>query len=321
MEETLKKIYIGFFIFIAVAMGIFIFSLAACKTDSVCNHEWTDWATVYAATCTDEGLEERYCTKCPEVETRAIPIDPDAHEWDSSSTVILESPTCTEEGVKVETCIYCHTTISSIPIPIDPNAHHPNLETGICSLCHSLTYHLGDTGPGGGKIFHISEAGFTMTDTESIAHYLEAAPNDLASRRAWITYGIDWLEIPGTGTAIGTGRNNTALILDEDSTAPAAKACHEFNVAGKIKNDWFLPSSGELYQLYLNKSLVGNFYISPDPEDYTGYYWSSTQSSEVEADDEDDYAFAISRTFRNAESFEFDDYKSELNLVRAIRAF
>jgi len=42
-------------------------------------------------------------------------------------------------------------------------------------------YNLGDTGPGGGKIFYVNPSGFTLyrtaTDATGItAHYLEAAP-------------------------------------------------------------------------------------------------------------------------------------------------
>ncbi|HRS54082.1 MAG TPA: hypothetical protein P5250_05195, partial [Bacteroidales bacterium] len=40
-------------------------------------------------------------------------------------------------------------------------------------------------------------------------------------------------------------------------------------------SDWFLPSSGELYQMYLEKNNIGNFAATT--------YWSSSQSSEMYA--------------------------------------
>ena len=43
-------------------------------------------------------------------------------------------------------------------------------------------YAVGDTGPGGGIIFYVSIAGFTVTGTGSFtAHYLEAAPVNIAT--------------------------------------------------------------------------------------------------------------------------------------------
>lgn len=73
---------------------------------------------------------------------------------------------------------------------------------------HSPAYNLGDVGPGGGKIFYVS--GTT---------YLEAAPNDVLTppgndpRYTWSS-ATDWsLLVGGTATAIGTGDENTALIV------------------------------------------------------------------------------------------------------------
>jgi hypothetical protein len=131
-------------------------------------------------------------------------------------------------------------------------------------------YAVGDTGPGGGKIFYVSEAGFTMTDNNQVCHYLEAAPADIGGDRKWASSGHTSTNILGTGTAIGTGRKNTALILATDADAPAAKACKDLDDGGKT--DWFLPSKDELNRLYENKASVGGF--------YDGFmYWSSSQNN------------------------------------------
>jgi hypothetical protein len=135
------------------------------------------------------------------------------------------------------------------------------------------TYALGDTGPGGGKIFYVSETGFTMTDTNTIAHYLEAAPADI-SGKAWASSGREATDISGTATDLGTGRKNTAIILATDVNAPAAKACKDLTTGGKT--DWFLPSKDELNHLYTNRSYVGNLNTS-------SRYWSSTQSGSLDA--------------------------------------
>jgi hypothetical protein len=167
-------------------------------------------------------------------------------------------------------------------------------------------YALGDTGPGGGKIFYVSTEGFTMTDTGEIYHYLEAAPNDMPTTLTWASSAFINTSIPVTkypvGYSIGAGRKNTAAILAIDANAPAAKACVEYNYNGMT--DWFLPSYPELEMLSTNRSHVGNM--------RSEQYWASTEST---SDDS------------NAWSYYFPNYgsvgggKGTAIYVRAIRAF
>jgi hypothetical protein len=169
-------------------------------------------------------------------------------------------------------------------------------------VCNALAYNLGDTGPGGGKIFYRLEAGFTMTDNSQVCHYLEAAPTDCSGTFAWASSGFTSTDIPGTERAIGTGRKNTALILATDVDAPAAKACKDYSNGGKT--DWFLPSNDELDQLYVNRTSVGNM-------DESTSYWSSSQ---VGSGSSRDQRFSDGRQFtstKNVTSFS----------VRAVRAF
>ena len=131
-------------------------------------------------------------------------------------------------------------------------------------------YLIGDKGPGGGIIFYRNPDGFVMTDTREIVNYLEVAPENF--------YGLPWTSqqhintnIPGTLAAIGSGRNNTALILAIDSNAPAALACKNYRYNGF--NDWFLPSRNELGELFKQRTLVnisrGGFWTSS--AGYGGY--------------------------------------------------
>ena len=176
-------------------------------------------------------------------------------------------------------------------------------------------YALGDTGPAGGKIIYRLETGFTMTDDNSIAYYLEAAPANMATTPRWST--LTWEEyqdsgnddslqinIPGTETAIGTGRKNTALIIDLDPTAPAALACvNYFAERYESYNDWFLPSKDELNHLYLRRA---NFSLS------SGWFWSSSQYSVSSA--------AWAQDFGNGAQYYSGKYGGNGN-VRAVRAF
>jgi len=160
-----------------------------------------------------------------------------------------------------------------------------------------IEYALGDTGPGGGKIFYVNKAGFTVQmvnpSQNYTARYLEAAPDNMDLPLAWQLNG----SIAGTEAGIGTGRRNTALILATDASAPAAKACKDLTAGGK--NDWFLPSKDELNQLIINRAYVGNL-------SYEGY-WSSTELNAAAAWYQGDYQATTGKTW---EAY-----------IRAIRAF
>jgi hypothetical protein len=123
---------------------------------------------------------------------------------------------------------------------------------------------IGDTGQAGGIIFYVDAA-----DTYPGWKYLEAALVDLFGYYASTTYQS--ISIPGTATAIGTGKTNTTTILAEDANAPAAKACADYAYGGY--NDWILPSKDELNEMYtqLKQQGLGSFGNTP--------YWSSSENS------------------------------------------
>ena len=129
-----------------------------------------------------------------------------------------------------------------------------------------------------------------------------------------------------TGTAIGTGKKNTELLVkamkDETWSSPqvdyvtwfyAAKLCYDlvYEVDGKIYDDWFLPSEDELYLMYTNlhKNGIGGF-------DTGGFYWSSSEENTYDAS----YAWPLS--FSNGYKGQgrtrerYNEYK-----VRPVRAF
>jgi len=167
-----------------------------------------------------------------------------------------------------------------------------------------IAYELGDTGPVGGKIFYRNENGFTFyqtaDDTVGItAYYLEAAPANIETTLQWSTTLST--NISGTGMAIGTGKRNTALIVQSiGSNAPAANACAELNIEGIT--DWFLPSKDELNELYKQKDICG---ISSDT------YWSSSQY-------DSNPTYAWDQKFNNGTT---DGYKINYCSVRAVRTF
>ena len=161
----------------------------------------------------------------------------------------------------------------------------------------------GQTGAGGGVIFYYSEDGFELVGYPGTYHYLEAAPNDVGTRQWQSSAG----DIEGTGTAMGTGRRNTAIIHAHDDTTLAASACAELNTGGRT--DWFLPSRDELFELYKywdSDSRPIKFNLNS-----SGWYWSSSQV---------DINTAWYQSFLINAQGDYEKDNSAGN-VRAIRAF
>jgi len=133
---------------------------------------------------------------------------------------------------------------------------------------------VGDTGPGGGKIFYVATTGFTVTGDSNTAYYLEIAPVDQGS----ITWSSTNVNVSGTLPEIGNGKANTAAIIAAHSgdTAAnnAAKAAAAYNGGGK--NDWFLPSFRELEKIReLEFSQLSSHFNIPA----ASRYWASSQPS------------------------------------------
>ena len=117
-------------------------------------HDWSAWEEIEPATCDEKGLRERYCNTCPDVQTRNIPVNSDAHKW-------VDDPerdsvgTCTTPAVTgSQVCDYCgkrkpgtkgaiggHTLVTMDPQPDDPKykAESTCSEEGLvakrCSIC------------------------------------------------------------------------------------------------------------------------------------------------------------------------------------------
>jgi hypothetical protein len=67
-------------------------------------HQYGAWSVTTAATCVATGVETRTCALDPShTETRAIAIDPNAHDWNTSHTTI-NAATETTDGIEAITC-------------------------------------------------------------------------------------------------------------------------------------------------------------------------------------------------------------------------
>ncbi|HUI54660.1 MAG TPA: beta-L-arabinofuranosidase domain-containing protein [Bryobacteraceae bacterium] len=164
-------------------------------------------------------------------------------------------------------------------------------------------YALADTGPAGGLIFYENP-----NYAKDGWRYLEAAPFDQSEGAKW---GCFRKAIQGArGTAVGTGRQNTADMLASCSEpGTAADLCA--NLSLNEVRGWFLPSRDELALLYRNLKATGagGFRVSGAADNFS--YWTSSQQT---ADMAAHIDFADSGR-------QHGDDKDFPRRVRAIRAF
>lgn len=129
-------------------------------------------------------------------------------------------------------------------------------------------YYVGQSGQAGGLVFY--DRGEYTTGLTHNWRYLEAALTDQSSSAAWSNVTAT---LVGTELPIGTGEANTAAIIAQPGhTASAAKLCDDLEVSGY--SDWFLPSKGELYMMFINLQAVGFGDFA------SRRYWSSSEDSD-----------------------------------------
>ena len=88
-------------------------------------HNWSEWYEIKQVTCIENGLIERYCSKCAETQTRNIKKDSTAHNWVPDDTVNRE-PTCTLNGYKG--AMFCSVCDRRIPEEMIPATGHSLVE-------------------------------------------------------------------------------------------------------------------------------------------------------------------------------------------------
>ena len=194
---------------------------------------------------------------------------------------------------------------------------------GVCAL--------GETGPGGGKVFYVAVSAFTSTGSACAAAcwYLEAAPiswstavqvapnaqtscstaggtaGSVSADPQCVWSGNTGTTVVGAGSyEIGTGYANTLAIIGQaDGGSTAGKAATVARgYQGGSQTDWYLPSNSELTQMRINNSYLGGYMY--------GSYWSSSQATVTTAFMQ--YIYTSGSAHSN---------KADSKYVRPIRAF
>ena len=207
------------------------------------------------------------------------------------------------------------------PVVVVPASTPPVLTCATGGTCV-----IGETGPGGGKVFYVALSPFVCGPTlETTCNYLEAAPSGWNSGsdpiRTWaqrtpVNYqstrvGNVSTVNNATSLSIGRGYLNTLSIISQGNSNPSTSAAtlahlYSSTVSGITLNDWYLPTKNELILLYSQISIVGGLRESLD-----SYYWSSSESLNP--------SFAWVLDFNNG--WQGTGGKSDAFYVRPIRAF
>lgn len=189
-------------------------------------------------------------------------------------------------------------------VPTGPGNSIRLVKTTDAIISLPVAYNIGQTGPGGGRIFITPS-----TPGNTTGRYFEVAPKNWYDgskspylKAAWRNDGptVKWaVGVGTTAVEIGRGYQNTLAIAARHAVSAAAY-CRSYRGGGKT--DWFLPSKNELNQLYISRTTIGGF--------YNEVYWSSTEGN---AD------YASSRDFLNGVAN--INNKINKNHVRPIRSF
>ena len=260
---------------------VYILDIAGRITEftiSVIDHEYGGWTLKTEANCAAAKIEKRNCSFCDHEDTYSVgQPDLTVHIFDW-----VEISEGVESNDKCQHCAYDNDNYEII-----------------------FTFEIGDKGPAGGTIFYVADGnddrplGFTVQGYGSpgdtgyfasyTAYYLEVAPENTSKEEMWASnddlipnLSQNWGD--ETDKAIGRGRMNTAIIIargiDEGYSTPAASACAALINGGK--NDWFLPSYNELYEIYLRRRYLSALHYYLQLSSFP-LIWSSSQANNSQA--------------------------------------
>jgi hypothetical protein len=152
----------------------------------------------------------------------------------------------------------------------------------ICGVNGTTACEVGQQGPGGGVVFMTPS---TLGNTTGL--FYEAAPSTWYSpsgdpTSAWCSNTNNLLGVASTliGAGAMDGANKTAVMLGVCTSGAANLAdAYSATVNDVVYGDWFLPSKGELNQMYVNKSAIGGF--------TSNWHWSSSEFGDGSASIQD----------------------------------
>ena len=193
---------------------------------------------------------------------------------------VTKAATCTASGTGTQTCTVCGY-VKNVTIP----AFGHDMVDHVCTRCGLFEPFVGEAG---GYVFYDCDADNAFGNADGLVscdcgwRYLEAAPEAIKDSKGYlgIQFGYHSTSAEGenlfvngttvydasdcTLTALGSGKENTRKLVeamgdetyrfDDISGNYAARLCdiYSLEVNDVVYDDWFLPSSDEVYQIYKN---------------------------------------------------------------------
>ena len=249
---------------------------------------------------------------------------------------VTKAATCDASGTGTQTCTVCGY-VKNVTIP----ALGHDMADHVCTRCGLFEPFIGEAG---GYVFYDCDADNAFGNLDGLIscdcgwRYLEAAPDYVRTTEGWLGFQFGYhrtsaegenLFVNGTTvydasnctlTALGTGKENTRKLIEamgdetymafDPSGDYAARICDLYSVEvnGVTYDDWFLPSSDEVYQIYKNLVCAGLGGFSKSQ-----ILWTSSENP-------DDAANAYSRRFTDGAQ-DGSKVRGTPYAVRPIRAY
>ncbi len=128
------------------------------------------------------------------------------------------------------------------------------------SFTVTRTYAVGDSGPGGGKVFYVASTPFACgPDLLSSCKYLEANSSSIIT--IWCTSGpmSNTVTSPAFSSAIGAGYWNTQKMV---AGCTSGLAYYARATVGNSLTDWYLPNRGEWNAMYAARANLPGYFSS-----------------------------------------------------------
>jgi len=158
----------------------------------------------------------------------------------------------------------------------------------ICGDNGTTACAVGLKGPGGGIVFMTPS---TLGNTSGL--FYEAAPSTWSSpegdpNSVWCNNDFGLLGVGSTvvGTGAMDGASKTTVILGVCTSGAANLAdAYTATVSGVVYGDWFLPSKGELNQMYVNQTVIGDlnriaYWSSSEYDSFNAWYQNFVNGSQ-----------------------------------------
>ena len=269
-------------------------------------HDFGPWSETRAATCTHANERTRTCTRScglpgnTETDWTITFLGHQDGEWHTT-----KEPDCTTAGDRELRCLWwaeCNyimqTETASASLPslgghiwnwaayVSGSGLRP-CQRGSCSV----TAGIGDMGPGGGIIFYASNFTFFQSAADTVGvprYYLEASFYKLYTQQwaseHFLIPNLSQNRYDETDWGIGRGYKNNLIIIAHgvanDYNTLAFTTVRSVGHGNGTKDDWFIPSNDELYELIKQRDTVNEVIEALGQGNFIyGSYWSSSQGN------------------------------------------